>query len=84
MSRNNGDFGLQDHPYYDEDFQKRMTKGMGIAHETADELGQWGRVDPERARELESSARDSSRFDYSCTKSIALLGDSGQGTLRHH
>lgn len=82
MSHNAEDFGLQNHPFYVEGVQKRVSKGKILAQEIADEVEQYERVDSKRAIELVQSARRLSNLDGARTRSIAFLGDSGQGTNR--
>lgn len=73
-------------PYYSPDFQNAVRKGKSISKQLYEALekSQLSPVDGDNMPILMSDAKDLSKFEASDTRTIAILGDSGEGKVASH
>lgn len=73
-------------PFYSPAFQNALEKGLNIAKQTADALekAQLSPVDGDNLLSLVVDAKSLSKFEASDTRTIAILGDSGEGKDASH
>lgn len=70
-------------PFYSPTFQNALKKGLNIAMQTADALenAQLSLVDGDNLTDLIHDAKALCKFEASDTRTIAILGDSGEGEV---
>jgi hypothetical protein len=70
-------------PFYSPTFQRALKKGLTIGKQTADALenAQLSLVDGDNLPDLIHDAKALCKFEASDTRTIAILGDSGEGEV---
>ena len=74
-----GPDSLPNHPYFNDAYQKLLSKGKKVTEDIHQELVKHREVDASKIEQLASRAQALAKPDLHDTRTIAFLGDSGEG-----